>query len=116
MPSKRSINQPTQVLLISIPRTASNLLVKVFNLPNQSNVHSNEKGGYFFYWAFIAAARRGYMEKPAEKWTNQEKEEVRAIYQGCLDKIEECTSEFEEKNKMMFAKEHAFWIHSPASL
>ncbi|KAJ5113927.1 hypothetical protein N7456_002461 [Penicillium angulare] len=106
---------PNRVLLVSIPRTASNLLVKVLNLPNQSNVHSNEKAGYFFYPGFVTAARGGYMEKPAEQWTNQEKEQVRATYQGCLDKIEECTSEAEEKNKMMFAKEHSFWMHPPAS-
>ena len=122
MPTTRAQTQsngnfasPRRILLISIPRTASNLLVTVLNIHEQPNIQTNPKAGYFLFPAFISAAKDGFMEKPAKKWTEEEKGQVKAVYQDCLDKLEQASTEAEEVNKRMFAKEHACWMSNPAS-
>ncbi|KAJ6110729.1 hypothetical protein N7486_002964 [Penicillium sp. IBT 16267x] len=115
LPLNKASNEARRVLLVSTPRTASNLLLKVLNIPNQPNTYTNEKGGYFFYPAFISAATNGYMAKPAAQWTEQEKQNVKAIYQSCVDNIEIAAAQAKASNNMMFIKEHAFWIFGPAA-
>ncbi|KAJ5947908.1 hypothetical protein N7466_000923 [Penicillium verhagenii] len=113
--SPKKIDHHRRILLISTPRTASNPLVKVLNIPNQPKTYTNEKGGYFFYPAFILAAQNGYLEKPVAQWTESEKRNVTAVYQSCLNSLEEATTRALAANKTMFVKEHAFWIFGPAA-
>lgn len=114
--SKEANDTPRRVLLVSTPRTASNLLMKVLNIPNQPNTYVNEKGGYFFYPAFISAANNDYMERPAAQWTESEKQKVKAVYQSCVDKLEIEAAQAEGSNKRMFIKEHASWMFGPAAV
>ncbi|KAJ5673153.1 hypothetical protein N7507_002280 [Penicillium longicatenatum] len=111
----KATNKPRRIFLVSTPRTASNLLLKVLNIPNQPNSYTNEKGGYFFYPAFISAANNGYMERPAAQRTEQEKQKTKAVYQSCVDNLERAAVQAEVSNKRMFIKEHAFWIFGPAA-
>ncbi|CAL5867164.1 uncharacterized protein PFLUO_LOCUS1376 [Penicillium psychrofluorescens] len=103
---------PRRLLLISVPRTASNLLVKILNIHNRSNVLTAPKGGYFFYDAFIHALQ---LNKPLEQWTDEERKKVQVAFQEAVDSLEEFSKRAQDANKMMFAKEHAFWIFNPAS-
>lgn len=105
-----------RILLVSVPRTASNLLVKVLNIHHQPNVVTNEKAGYFFYPAFLAAARDALLNKPVDQWTDSEKAEVRDAYQQCLDAIEGLCADARRDNKIMFTKEHALWFVNPATM
>ncbi|CAG7985760.1 unnamed protein product [Penicillium nalgiovense] len=106
-------NEPHRVLLVSVPRTASNLLLKVLNIPNQPNVLTSPKGGYFFYDAFVAAGRDNRLDKPLDQWTAEVKSETKAIVQRCFDSLEEYSSRARAENKIMFTKEHAFWLVNP---
>jgi hypothetical protein len=103
---------PRRLLLISVPRTASNLLVKVLNIHNRSNVLTTEKGGYFFYNAFLLCVN---MKKPLDQWADDETKKVQVAFQEAVDSLEEYSKRAQDENKMMFAKEHAFWIFNPAS-
>ncbi|KAJ6007548.1 hypothetical protein N7540_011524 [Penicillium herquei] len=107
--------RPKRVLLVSLPRTASNLLMKVLNIPDQANFTTNKKGGYFFYKAFVDVTRSGYTQMPSDKWTEAQKEEARAIYQVCFDNLEKCADEANEAGQTIFIKEHASWLFCPAS-
>lgn len=109
-------SSPHRLLLISVPRTASNLLLKVLNIQKQPNLLTSPKGGYFFYPAFIAAAQAGYLNKRPEEWTEAEKQTVQSAFQRCLDSLEEYSAQAQKENKIMFAKEHSIWFHNPASL
>ncbi|KAJ6155751.1 hypothetical protein N7470_006317 [Penicillium chermesinum] len=109
-------NPPKRLLLVSVPRTASNLLSKMLNIEGQPNVHTNAKAGYFFYNAFTAIANGGYLSKPCSQWTESEKTEVRALFQTCFNELEDYCTEAEATNKIMFAKEHSFWFSNPAAL
>ncbi|KAJ5688911.1 hypothetical protein N7462_003303 [Penicillium macrosclerotiorum] len=107
---------PRRVLLVSIPRTASNLLLKVLDVYKQPKVLTSPQGGYFFYPAFVAAAQNDMLSKPGEQWTEEEKSRVQQLFQECFQSWEDWTEEAQKEKKIMFAKEHAFWIYNPASL
>ncbi|KAJ5207291.1 hypothetical protein N7491_002078 [Penicillium cf. griseofulvum] len=107
-------DQPHRVLLVSVPRTASNLLLKILNVPNQPKVLTNPKSGYFFYDAFISAGRNRRLEKPLEEWTTEAKNETKTAFQLGFDELEEYSTRARAENKIMFAKEHAFWFINPS--
>ncbi|KGO54614.1 hypothetical protein PEX1_048020 [Penicillium expansum] len=106
-------DQPRRVLLVSIPRTASNLFLKILNIPNQPNVLTNQKGGYFFHDAFTIASRDGRVEKPLDQWTTDAKSETKAAIQQCFNELEDYSTRARTESKIMFAKEHAFWFLNP---
>ncbi|KAK4451251.1 hypothetical protein QBC34DRAFT_348270 [Podospora aff. communis PSN243] len=103
-----------RLFLVSIPRTASNLLVQVLNMHKQPNVVTNDKAGYFFQEAYILGSRHGYLYKPLSQWTDAEKDEHHSTYQRCLDDLESYASTALDQNKILFTKEHAFWFANPA--
>ncbi|KAJ5089119.1 hypothetical protein N7532_007803 [Penicillium argentinense] len=107
---------PRRMLLISVPRTASNLLMKILNIHEQPQFHTSQKGGYFFYPAFVSTAQSGYLGKPAEQWSQDDKTSVKSAFQGCLDALENESALAQKDGKAMFAKEHAFWFFNPAAL
>ncbi|KAE8132248.1 hypothetical protein BDV38DRAFT_261839 [Aspergillus pseudotamarii] len=104
---------PRRLLLVSYPRTASNLLLKILALADQPNVVANEQGGYFFMKAYTTASKDGCIYKPADHWTTEECDEVRSTFQECLNELEEYSSRAEKENKMLVTKEHAFWLCNP---
>lgn len=106
-------NNKQRVLLVSVPRTASNLLSKILNIHNQPTVTTNQKGGYFFYEAFMTAGRDGRLTKPLAQWTADEKLEIKSAFQQALDDLEAYSTRARAENKLMFAKEHAFWFINP---
>ncbi|KAJ5134909.1 hypothetical protein N7448_000071 [Penicillium atrosanguineum] len=106
---------PRRFLLISVPRTASNLLLKVLNIPNQPGLVTNEIGGYFFYSAFFQASQEGHLFKAPEDWSDEDVKSVKGNFQTCTDTLEKWSAEARDENKVLFAKEHAFWTVNPAS-
>ena len=89
--------------------------MKILNIPDQSNALTNEMGGYFFYDPFMLAARDGRITKPVDQWTELQKTEVRDAFQKGLDSLEEWSTRAKDDNKIMIAKEHAFWFVNPAA-
>ncbi|CAG8919422.1 unnamed protein product [Penicillium salamii] len=107
---------PTRLLLVSIPRTASNLLLRVLNVPKQPNLLTTPKGGYFFYSAFLDSTQNGSLQnRPADQWTDEQKDSVKKSCQTCFDSLEEWSSRAEQNEQVMFTKEHAYWLFSPAT-
>ncbi|KAJ5143210.1 uncharacterized protein N7515_001997 [Penicillium bovifimosum] len=112
---KTNGQQPRRLLLVSVPRTASNLLLKVLNISNQPNLITSPKCGYFFYDAFMTAAKDGRLSRPLDQWTADEKNETKSTFQRCFNELEEYTTRATAENKTMFAKEHAFWFVNPGA-
>lgn len=101
---------PRRLFLVSVPRTASNLLVKVLGILQQPNVLSNEKAGYFFQDAYLLGTSKGYFSKPLSQWTDAETAEILSAYQHCLDNLEGASEAALHQGKTLFTKEHAFWF------
>ncbi|RAL08276.1 uncharacterized protein BO97DRAFT_408475 [Aspergillus homomorphus CBS 101889] len=112
----KAIPSPSQrLLLVSVPRTASNLLLKVLNIPEQPHLHVNPKGGYFFFDAFTATAQSNLLTTPPSDWSSATVQHVQSTFQACLDALEAFSQEADAQGKAAFAKEHAFWIADPLS-
>ncbi|PYH98461.1 hypothetical protein BO71DRAFT_395246 [Aspergillus ellipticus CBS 707.79] len=109
-----TVSSPRRVLLVSVPRSASLLLVKILNVHNQPHVLTNPGAGYFFFQAFMPAIRGGYMEIPLDQWTEAQKQEIKTSFEGCVENLEEFSEKAKNENKIMFAKEHAYWLVNPA--
>ncbi|KAK0609449.1 hypothetical protein B0T14DRAFT_608214 [Immersiella caudata] len=62
-----------RLFLVSVPRTGSNLLVRVLNVHDQPNILTNEKASYFFQNAYFLGTSTGYLYKPLAQWTDAEK-------------------------------------------
>ncbi|KAJ6006973.1 hypothetical protein N7522_005324 [Penicillium canescens] len=108
--------QGKRVLLITYPRTASNLLVKMLSLESQTAVVSNEKGGYFFWDAFMTGRATGSTYKPIEHWNVEETAHIRRAFQQSLNDLEGKSEIAKSEGKIMFAKEHAQWFANPAEV
>jgi hypothetical protein len=63
--------------------------------------------------AFMAGAKDNRIYKPADQWTTEECDEVRNIFQECLNDLEEYSTRAQQENKMPVTKEHAFWLCNP---
>ncbi|KAJ5191964.1 uncharacterized protein N7498_010949 [Penicillium cinerascens] len=109
-----NVPAPRRLLLVSVPRTASNLFLKILNIQNQPNLLTSQKGGYFFYPAFMKVTHEGYLAKRPEDWSDADIEAVQGAFQSCTDDLEEHGARAREEGKMLFTKEHAFWFASPA--
>ena len=110
MASTAKPSTPRRLFLVSVPRTASNLLVKVLSIQKQPNVLTNETSGYFFQDAYLLGTSKGYLFKPLSQWTDAEKAEIRSAYQHCLDNLEASSAAALHQGKTLFTKEHAFWF------
>ncbi|RAK79188.1 uncharacterized protein BO72DRAFT_446465 [Aspergillus fijiensis CBS 313.89] len=105
-----------RVLLITYPRTASNLLVRMLSLPDQPNVVSNERGGYFFWDAFMNERDTVCSRRPVEQWEPSETANLRQAFQQNLDHIEASSQAALTQGKVFFAKEHTLWLAEPAAM
>ncbi|KAF4445641.1 hypothetical protein F53441_10641 [Fusarium austroafricanum] len=107
--SAQSPKQPRYWLLTS-PRTASNLLVKMLNLDEQG-VRPAHHGGYFFLPSipkrFLAS------EKPISAWTEEESFGVNNAIQQCLERFEDYIDAAEKEGQIIFVKEHSMVLNHP---
>ncbi|KAF4244385.1 hypothetical protein CNMCM8980_010197 [Aspergillus fumigatiaffinis] len=104
----------TRVLLVTYPRTASNLLVKMLSLKDQENVLPNDKGGYFFWDSLMEVRKAISQRRPLEHWSPGETEAVQKAFTQSLNDFESMSQSAESQGKIFFAKEHAQWIADPA--
>ncbi|OOF93879.1 hypothetical protein ASPCADRAFT_150426 [Aspergillus carbonarius ITEM 5010] len=104
---------PRRILLVSVPRTASNLLLRILNIPDQPHTVTTDRGGYFFYNAFITAAKDGRLTQCPSDWTDDAKTDVQSTFQECFNRLEASCKLAEGEGKTLFAKEHAFWFFNP---
>ncbi|KAE8369273.1 hypothetical protein BDV27DRAFT_121043 [Aspergillus caelatus] len=105
-----------RTLLVTYPRTASNLLVRMLSLEEQENVISNEKGGYFFWDSFMKGRTTNSTYTPVENWTTEQTEEMQQIFQCDFNRCESTSHRAESQGKLFFAKEHVQWFADPAAI
>ncbi|RSL81658.1 hypothetical protein CEP51_005679 [Fusarium floridanum] len=95
--------------LITSPRTASNLLVKVLNLDEQG-VRPAREGGYFFLPSI--ATRLTLLQKPMEDWTEEECKQLEDLQKECLSRLEEYIAAADKEEQLVYVKEHAIMLTS----
>ena len=108
--------QPAQhrLLLVCSPRTVSNLLLKILNLPDQANVVANKRGGYCMYDLFTTAVNNDCLYKPVDQWTPEQKANWQRQYQDCIAELEKYSAQAADSQSVFFTKEHASWLLRPS--
>lgn len=96
--------------LVSSPRTASNMLVKILNLDSQG-VRPAFHGGYFF----LSSINKRYplQAKPASQWTDDETKDLWAVERSCFDNLQDYLEKAEAEGQRVFVKEHAMLVNHP---
>lgn len=97
-------------LLITAPRTASTMFVKMLNLDEQG-VRSSNYGGYNFLPSM--PKRYQLQPRPMSQWTDEELREVQNIMQTCFDNMQDFIEKSQEEKKLVFVKEHGILINHP---
>lgn len=112
-------NQYHNHLLLSSPRTASNLLVTILNLENQPNIYTTEKSkhGYFFADSFNTRKYLFTADSPHMKdWTEDDRKKSLAAHQSCFENLRDHAIAAKSEGKFAYVKEHTGWLVNPVAL
>lgn len=108
---------PQRYYLITYPRTASNLLIRILNFKDQPNVTTgDDRGGYIFLPVAKLITDMGLRKRKVEDWTATEKAQVRKAYQDCFDNFQRTISIASASECSVYIKEHVHFLVDPASL
>ncbi|MCJ1320224.1 hypothetical protein MMC15_005562 [Xylographa vitiligo] len=103
--------------LLTHPRSCSNLLVRILNFGDQADVVQNDVGqGYFFLPAMKLREELKLQGKNVEAWTQDEHDQMKQRCQDCFTELQRHVEETEAEEKIVFVKEHAYFLTEPAAL
>ncbi|KAM4057410.1 P-loop containing nucleoside triphosphate hydrolase [Hirsutella rhossiliensis] len=112
--STHAASPPLRHYLLSYPRTASNLVVKILHLDSQPSVSSGElDGGYFFMRADDMLIEPHFRTKSVADWTSEERSQVQKCYQGCFDDMRTWLDSQHARGQCVFVKEHTTFLARP---
>ncbi|KXT01761.1 hypothetical protein AC578_2791 [Pseudocercospora eumusae] len=104
--------QPKRFMLVTNPRTCSNLLVKILGLDNQPHT---KHGSYHFLGCTIAMATNNLWEKKCDEWTKEQRQFAYGVYAKGIESLEgEMTPG--PNDKICFTKEHVETFIDPSIL
>ncbi|KAH8682788.1 hypothetical protein BGZ60DRAFT_398738 [Tricladium varicosporioides] len=104
---------PRGFLLVTYPRTASHLLLKILALENQPSVLRCDKDGYFFMPT--VGPRFKTAGKHIDEWTKKERIMIMERHQACFNSLQKHIANGEAEGKNLFVKEHVNWLIEPVS-
>lgn len=113
-----SIQEPRRCILITYPRTASSLFIKILNLDAQPSVAAMapiRRGGNFFIPAKFHIADNGLQTKRVREWSEEERRGVKQKLQQGFDEIEEYVESARDEGKAAFFKEHSYVLADPVA-
>ncbi|KAI0404533.1 hypothetical protein F4802DRAFT_220392 [Xylaria palmicola] len=103
-------SNPRRYWLLTMPRTASNMLVRVLNLDEQG-VRPSHNGGYFFFPSMRTRVR--LYPKPSRDWTPEDHDSVTAGVKESFDALQDYLEAAEEEGQKVFVKEHVSFLNGP---
>jgi len=107
---------PRRFYLLTYPRTASNLLVRILALPDQPSLFSSERRGYFFDGTMrLRLGPSKTAGRHLADWTPEERTALMSSYQTCFDALETQVETAAGLGKDIFVKEHATWLMEPVA-
>ncbi|KKK15683.1 hypothetical protein ARAM_006621 [Aspergillus rambellii] len=103
----------SRLLIVTYPRTASNLLMRMLAMPDQPHAVCVESGGYFFMPTSNYISQNGLWEKPCKQWTEEQRVALENKFQSCFEELHGFLQGAETQGKIAVFKEHAPFIISP---
>lgn len=104
---------PVQNILITIPRTASNLVTRLLNLPAQISILRHPQDGYFFIPALGYRLEHDTFRRDIGEWTDEEREGMTEALQVSFNAWEGWIKQASHVGKETFIKEHVNWMVRP---
>ncbi|KAI0178474.1 hypothetical protein BJ166DRAFT_510006 [Pestalotiopsis sp. NC0098] len=102
--------------LISYPRTASNLLLKILAVDSQPGFSSGGcDGGYFFMPVDGILCERRLRSRCISDWTDDERREVRESFQTCFENQQRWMTSAQAQGHSIFVKEHTTFFVDPTA-
>lgn len=101
------------LLIITYPRSASNLLVRILSLPEQPNIVTEESSGQLFLPALGHIRRARLLDRLPEQWTDSETAATWQKFQSCYDNFQSLVDSAEADGKRAVIKEHASFLICP---
>lgn len=98
-------------LLVSSPRTASNMLMRILNLEAQG-VRPVTVGGCFFLRSRATSLFTPH-HSPMKTWTDEEHASVNEAQQTAFGKLQGYIAAAEQVGQSVYCKEHAFTLTDP---
>ncbi|KAF2707910.1 hypothetical protein K504DRAFT_483184 [Pleomassaria siparia CBS 279.74] len=87
-------------IIFTLPRTSSNLLTQMLNLPAQPSVHRHVSDGYIFLPTTAYRFGNGIVGTNVNTWTDEQRDGMREAFQSCY-------------HARVFIKEHVNWLVEP---
>ncbi|PLB53342.1 hypothetical protein P170DRAFT_350779 [Aspergillus steynii IBT 23096] len=112
----RAEHPPQRLFLVTYPRTASNLLLKILALDEQPDTLTNKSGGYYFRPAFLKTGMTGKPHRPTGHLSRDEAHDLQRVFQACFEKLEHDSNAAIDQGKQYFVKEHALWLSNPTNI
>lgn len=109
----QSTTKLTHNILFTIPRTASNLVARLLDLPNQPSILRHTRDGYLFLPALSYRYEHESWSKPYEKWSEDEKDGMRVSLQNCYAAWSDWIAAANSASKGTYVKEHINWMIRP---
>ncbi|ETI24586.1 hypothetical protein G647_03955 [Cladophialophora carrionii CBS 160.54] len=96
-----------RVFLVTYPRTASNLLIRILNLPNQLKIYTpNALAGYLFTPAAQVIRDSNAWAAPLDSWPDGLADRLKQIYRDGFVELEKTASKGADLGRTVFVKEH----------
>ncbi|KAF2117461.1 hypothetical protein BDV96DRAFT_644877 [Lophiotrema nucula] len=101
--------------LFSNPRTASHLLTRLLNLPNQPAVHRHPDDGYIFMRPTLMRLKRWLGGKPVSCWTVHDQKSIQYAFQRSHDDLARWRCVAQANGKGAYLKFHCVDLVEPIS-
>ncbi|KAH8664667.1 hypothetical protein BX600DRAFT_512673 [Xylariales sp. PMI_506] len=116
MYSDTDASKPKRYYLISYPRTASNLLLKILAVESQPGFSSGGyDGGYFFMPVDGILCQRRLRSRCVSDWTDDERREVQESFQTCFENQQRLVESAQSGGHSIFVKEHTTFFVDPTA-
>jgi hypothetical protein len=112
-PSPGRPRPPQHNILVTIPRTASNLVTHLLALGAQSSIIAHPRDGYFFLSALSRRFKNASFTRPYESWSDIERNSLNDVLQEGIEAWSAFVAEADQKGKGTYVKEHVNWALKP---
>ncbi|OCK87876.1 uncharacterized protein K441DRAFT_670004 [Cenococcum geophilum 1.58] len=111
-----SSGQSHRLVLISHPRTASNLLIKILNIDEQHEIlPSSRRTGHIFYPAIKVKFEHGLQAKRVCDWSEEERSTMIQTNQERLNELDEYATRAKNEGKIAFFRDHSISLADPVA-
>ncbi|KAH7082703.1 hypothetical protein BKA63DRAFT_501480 [Paraphoma chrysanthemicola] len=113
MASSPTSQPPAHNILFTIPRTASNLVTRLLNLPNQPNILPHPKDGYFFIHALTSRYTHHAFDRPFRELSSSQQRNLSSSFSISLTIWSDLVTQAIVQKKGTYIKEHINWTIRP---